>query len=83
MLYCAYWQAEVVREQTWFLVAVVRSYEYLAFDRTLDKKKNIFEFFVPIQGEVSFIKLLARLQEKGVILTYRKLENRIAQGEPL
>jgi len=46
-MYCSYYQAEVAKPTTWFLVSTLRANEHLCFDRTLDKEHGIFEFFVP------------------------------------
>jgi hypothetical protein len=61
----------------WFLVAILRSYEHLAFDRTLDKEHDIFEFFVPSELESYFVELLSKLKSHGVILQFVKLPNRL------
>lgn len=83
MTYCAYYQGYVVREQTWFLVAVLRSYEHLAFDRTFDKEKSVFEFFVTPGLELFFVELLTRLQEMGIVLGFTKLPNRLIDPQAI
>lgn len=52
--YCSYYQAHIKRPYCWFLVAVLRSFEHVAFDRTIDKNNSIFEFFVPHDTEKYF-----------------------------
>lgn len=76
MLYCSYFQANVKKEETWFFVATLRSYEHYAFDRTLDKVTGLFEFFVPQGYEQKFVELMQWYQDKGVIRDFKKLENR-------
>ena len=44
-MYSLYFQAQVNKKETWFLAATLRSFEHLAFDRTVDKQAGIFEFF--------------------------------------
>jgi hypothetical protein len=78
MLHCSYYQARVQREKCWFLVAVLRSFEHLAFDRTLDVDQSIFEFFVPASTEDTFVELMEYLQQQGIILEVHKMENRLA-----
>ncbi len=75
--FCAYYQARVHRPYSWYLVAILRSFEHLAFDRTLDKKENIFEFFIPQAREEMFVNFIKQMQEEGVVLDYKKLPNRL------
>jgi Domain of unknown function (DUF4911) len=74
---CLYYQAQVPRKQVWFLVAILRSYEHLAFDRTLDKAESIFEFFVPSDNEQEFIKLMDYFLQSSVITYVKKLPHRL------
>lgn len=80
MYYCAYYQACVVRATTWFFTSVLRSYEHLAFDRTLEKSDGIFEFFVPQGMETHFIEFMADMQAIGMVSDVKKLENRLMKG---
>ena len=77
MSYCYYYQAQVKKAQTWFLVAILRSFEHLAFDRTLDKSNAMFEFFVPPALEPFFLQLMKHFQDNGIILYLEKLPNRL------
>jgi len=74
---CAYYQARVKESEVWFLVAVMRSFEHLAFDRTLDKEQSVFEFFVPRDNERSFLEVMEYFRQKGVIEGLVKAENRL------
>ena len=76
---CLYFQADVVRADTWFFVAVLRSFEHLAFDRTLDKRRGRFEFFVPAGLEQYFLELMDYMQEQGIISDLQKLPNRLIE----
>lgn len=77
MNYCSYFQAAVVKQQTWFFVATLRSFEHYAFDRTLDKEQGIFEFFVPQGYEAKFVELMECYQNQGIVSDFKKLENRL------
>ena len=77
MHYCFYYQAHVVPAQCWFLVGILRSFEHMAFDRTLDKSTSLFEFFVPEGQEHSFIIVMQYLIERGIVINLRKLDNRL------
>lgn len=78
MQYCTYYQALVKRQETWFLTAILRSYEHLAFDRTLDAEKGLFEFFVPPREEQKFEELMAEFARRGIVSQMVKLPNRLA-----
>ena len=77
MDYCSYYQANVLKKMTWFFVAAIRSYDHVAFDRTLDKEKGIFEFFVPQDMEEDFLSIMAYLEKEGIVSNLQKLENRL------
>jgi len=76
MQYCTYYQAHVPREHCWFLTATLRSYEHVAFDRTLDKEQSIFEFLVPESQEPLFLQVMSRFEAEGVIKDLQKFPNR-------
>ena len=77
MASCLYYQAHINKTKSWFLVAVLRSFEHLAFDRTLDKGSSLFEFFVAPGQEAFFEKLMEHLQDMGVVLDFEKKPNRL------
>ncbi len=79
MQYCSYYQADIERKQTWFFVAVLRSFEHLCFDRTLDKKTGTFEFFVPPKLEPYFLEVMEHMVKSGIASNFKKLENRLSQ----
>ena len=83
MSYCKYYQAHVFKEKTWFFVAILRSYEHLCFDRTLDKSKSIFEFYVPEKLEPQFLKLMNWFAENNIIKNLEKFPNRLELGQEL
>ncbi len=73
---CLYYLVRVERARAWFMAAVMRGTEHVCFDRALDKKENIFEFFVPHATESIFLELIAYLEKEGVVLEWHKQENR-------
>lgn len=75
--YCSYYRAHVQREKVWFFVAAMRSQEHVCFDRTFDVAASIFEFFVPPSQEDLFLKVIASLEQTGVVFQLVKLENRV------
>ena len=78
MKFSSYYQAEVDRKWTWYFVAILRSFEYLVFDRTLDKTTGTFEFFVPEAMEKPFLDLLSYFEKEGILSQLRKVPNRLA-----
>lgn len=80
-LYCSYYQAHVQRELALYVVAALRSYEHVAFDRTLDPATSLFEFFVPSSTEKYFLILMDYLQSEGLIYDLTKLPNRLARSD--
>jgi hypothetical protein len=78
---CVYYQAHVVPQEAWFFVGVLRSFEHLCFDRTLEKERSIFEFFVPSELEASFVHLMTYFQNRGIVVDLKKLPNRLADAQ--
>jgi hypothetical protein len=76
-LYCSYYQAHVERALCWFVTASLRSYEHVAFDRTLDPETSLFEFFVPITTEKYFLEIMNYFQSQGLVSGLKKLPNRM------
>jgi len=76
---CLYYQAHINRKDCWFFVAVFRSFEHLAFDRTLDKESSLFEIFVAPNQEKLFEEIMTGFQDVGVVLDFKKLPNRLLE----
>lgn len=83
MAYCTYYQAQVVEKYCWFLVAVLRSFEHLSFDRTYDRATSTFEFFVPQDGEDTFLQVMDYFKKEGVITTLQQLPNRLKDPDAI
>lgn len=60
-----YYQACVKKKDCWFFVAILRSFEHLAFDRTIDKRESRLEFFVPVNLRGTFEEVMAWFEKKG------------------
>lgn len=78
MSYCLYYQAKVDRAKSWFFVAALRSFEHVAFDRTLDVDESIFEFFVPSDTQRYFLELMTYMEQEHIISDLVQLPNRLA-----
>jgi len=83
MNYCLYYQAHVDPPRGWILTAILRSYEHVAFDRTIDKERSIFEFFVPVDTEPYFLAAIKQLEDAGIVSGLVKMENRLLQEDRL
>ncbi|HXW86127.1 MAG TPA: hypothetical protein VEK38_02170 [Candidatus Bathyarchaeia archaeon] len=78
-LYCSYYQATVDRPLSWFVVAALKSYEHMSFDRTIDVASSTFEFFVPESTEQYFLQLMDYFSAQGLVKNVQKLPNRCAE----
>jgi hypothetical protein len=78
LMYCVYYQAHVKRSDCWFLTAVLRSFEHMAFDRTLDVENSLFEFFVAPQAERYFLEVMLFFEQKGIVTNCVRLPNRLS-----
>lgn len=76
-MYCSYYQAHVDRPKTLFLVAALRSFEHMVFDRTLNVHESIFEFYVPEDMEKYFLAVIAHFEQQGIVTNLIKKENRL------
>jgi hypothetical protein len=79
--YSSYYQGHINRELCWFVTATHRSYEHLAFDRTLDTRTSLFEFFVPVSTETYFLEIMDYYQKEGLVQGLVKLPNRLADSD--
>jgi len=75
--YSAYYLARVERSRVWFFVAILRSFENLAFDRTLDKAKSEMEIFVAPDRQPEFLELMQGFRIMGVLLDLQAQPNRL------
>ena len=76
-MFCEYYQAKINRPLGWFLVATLKSFDHVAFDRTLDKEESVYEFFVPKAFEKDFLGLMNFLKQENILLSLEKKENRL------
>ena len=80
-LYCSYYQAYVQPSKAWFFVAALRSFEHVAFDRTLDKQESIFEFFVPMAMEHDFLRCIEWFVSRSIVKNVAKVPNRLHDNQ--
>ncbi len=75
-MYCSYYQATALRDKIWCIAGILRNENHWCFDRSLDEKDNLLEFFVAPDFEEDFLSLMEVLKKKGYILSLEKLPNR-------
>jgi len=78
---CLYYQAEIKRSECWFFVGILRSFEYIAFDRTIDLSTSTFEFFVPKEQEQNFLNFIKLFEGEDIVKNLQKLPNRLASSQ--
>jgi hypothetical protein len=83
MQYCQYYQGNVKRDECWFFVGAMRSFEHMSFDRTLDLSSSLFEFFVPEVMENQFLKIMDFFKKQGIVTNLKKLPNRLLDSAEL
>lgn len=75
--YCEYYQAYLKIDKTWLVTGILRNEDHLVFDRTLDIKTGLMEFFVIKDYEDKFLSIMNYFVERGLVSDLRKLENRL------
>jgi len=68
-----YYQVQIDKSRGWFFVGVLRSFENIAFDRTIQKESALFEIFVAPDLELEFLDIMQRLQNCDVVIDVQKL----------
>ncbi len=77
--YSCYYQVNIEKSKGWFFVGILRSFENIAFDRTLDKQSALFEIFVPKDCEQEFLDLMQALMDRKIVSNLKLLPNRLEQ----
>lgn len=79
MNYSLYYQAHIKKEMVWLATATFRFTEHVIFDRTIDTKESIFEFFVAPDLENVFLDMMQKLQKKNIVCNVQKMKNRFME----
>lgn len=80
-MYSNYYQAHVVPRHCWFVLATLKSFEHLVFDRTIDTSQSIVEFFVSPAGDQYFLEVMHYFATQGMISQLQKLPNRLVDSD--
>jgi len=75
--YSFYYQARVSRQMTWFFTGCLKSCDHVAFDRTIDSKEGIFEFFVPDSMVEQFLSFMQYFIDQGIVSELHQKTNRL------
>lgn len=75
--YCPYYVANVDRHMSYYFVAIMKSFDNMVFDRTIDVETSLFEFFVAPAFEQQFLDLMAYFATQGLVTNLQKRENRL------
>lgn len=78
MNYCIYYHAFLKRESIWLITGILRNEDHWVFDRTLDKNKDLLEFFVAPAYKDMFENYMEFFKEKGLVYEYYSLPNRLS-----
>jgi hypothetical protein len=76
-MFCRYFQAKISSPHVWLVTAILRGCEHIVFDRTLDVRNSLFEFFVPIDCLETFLAIMQLFQQRGIINQFVELPNRL------
>ena len=79
--FCSYYQAQIRKPDVLFVVATLKTFEHLCFDRALDPKENRFEFFVAPAYEEQFLEVMRFFEREQMVQDLEKLPNRLIDGE--
>ena len=80
-MYCNYFTATLEKRMTWFVTGALRNEDDLAFDRALDSKNDLFEFFVPPKQEDRFVAFMQYFIDHGFVRNFEKKENRMIKED--
>jgi hypothetical protein len=78
MLYSSYYQARVEKAQTWYVAGILRSFDHLVFDRTIDKAHGVIEYYVTVGAEEHFEEIMRHFVQHNMVHDFVKLPNRLA-----
>ena len=77
-MYCQYYKAKIVKNRIWLVTGILKNEGPWAFDRTLDTKNDILEFFVAPDFEEEFLYMMNVFKQKNLVLSLEKAPNRLA-----
>ncbi|TET36167.1 hypothetical protein E3J61_01205 [Candidatus Dependentiae bacterium] len=79
--FCSYYQAQIRKPDVLFVVATLKMFEHLCFDRAIDPAESRFEFFVAPSYEEQFLEVMRYFEREQMVHDLEKLPNRLIDGE--
>ena len=76
-----YYTANIDRHQSYYFVAIIKAFDNMVFDRTIDVEQSLFEFFVAPAYEQLFLDVMARFAKEGLVANLQQSENRLIDPE--
>lgn len=78
-MFCEYYQAIVDVPYTWFVGGCLRNEDNLVFERTLEDRPELLEFFVTKEQEQEFLSIMNYFIKLGYVISFEKKDNRLKQ----
>ncbi len=66
-MYCRYFTAKILKEKTWLFTGLLKNEDGIAFERALDPKNELFEFFVPESQVSRFLEFVKCAEKIGLV----------------
>lgn len=81
-MYGVYFQAHVPPANCFLVIGLLKSYDHIAFARTLHIEKSIIEFFVTDETKDPFLAIMEMLSKHNMVFDLKELPNRLMH-EPI
>lgn len=76
-MYGIYFQAHVPPSSCLLVIGILKSYEHVAFARTLHIDKSIVEFFVTQETKESFLEIMTMFSRYNMVFDLQEMPNRL------
>jgi hypothetical protein len=79
--FCTYYQAYIERAKVVEIIGILKSFDHICFDRSIDPATSLFEFFVPKDQEPIFLALMNYFTKQRTVHGLKELPNRLMYEE--
>lgn len=76
-MYGIYFQAHVPPASCLLVIGILKSYEHVAFARTIDVQKSVLEFFVTQETKSAFLAIMSIFSKHSMIFDLQEMPNRL------
>lgn len=76
-MYGLYFQAHVPPAHCFLVIGILKTYEHVAFTRTLNIDKSILEFFVTQETKAMFLSVMNMLSKHDMVFDLTEMPNRL------